>query len=63
MLPRSRGLLFAIHLTVHPLCRVLRTPEDSRRLASQLRSMPEAIAAYKGILPARATLIRQLEQR
>jgi hypothetical protein len=25
--------------------------------------MPEAIAAYKGILPARATLIRQLEQR
>ena len=63
MLPRSRGLLFAIHLTAHPLCRVLRTPEDSRRLASQLRSMPEPIAAYKGILPARATLIRQLEQR
>ena len=63
MLPRSRGLLFAIHLTAHPLARVLRTPEDSRRLASQLRSMPDAIAAYKGILTARETLIRQLEQR
>ena len=63
MLPQSRGLLFAIHLTAHPLARVLRTPEDSRRLASQLRSMPDAIAAYKGILTARETLIRQLEQR
>lgn len=62
LLPQSRGLLFAIHLTAHPLARVLRTPEHSRRLASQLRSMPDAIAAYKGILPARETLIRQLEQ-
>jgi hypothetical protein len=63
LLPQSRGLLFAIHLTAHPLARVLRTPEDSRRLASQLRSMPDVIAAYKGILTARETLIRQLEQR
>ena len=62
ILPESRGLLFAIHLTVHPLSQVLRTREDSRRLASQLRSMPDDIAAYKGILPARETLIRQLEQ-
>ena len=62
ILPESRGLLFAIHLTVHPLSRVLRTPEDSLRLADQLRSMPDTVAAYKGILPARESLIRQLER-
>ncbi len=62
-LPQSGGLLFAIHLTVHPLGRVLQTPGARDRLARQLRSMPDPIAAYKGILPARDPLVRQLEQR
>ena len=62
-LPNSGGLLFAIHLTVHPLERVLQAPAARDQLAAQLRSMPEAIAAYKGILPARETLVRQLESR
>ena len=62
-LPNSGGLLFAIHLTVHPLERVLQAPPARDQLATQLRSMPEAIAAYKGILPARETLVRQLESR
>ena len=59
-LPESGGLLFAIHLTVHPLGRVLQAPTARDRLARQLRSMPDPIAAYKGILPARDTLVRQL---
>jgi hypothetical protein len=62
-LPESGGLLFAIHLTVHPLDRVLQAPAARDQRATQLRSMPEAIAAYKGILPARETLVRQLESR
>lgn len=62
-LPNSGGLLFAIHLTVHPLDRVLQSPGARDQLATQLRSMPEAIAAYKGILPARETLVRQLESQ
>lgn len=62
-LPESGGLLFAIHLTVHPLCRVLQATGARDRLARQLRSMPDPIAAYKGILPARAPLVRQLESQ
>ena len=62
-LPKSGGLLFAIHLTVHPLVRVLQAPGARNRLAHQLRSMPDPIAAYKGILPARETLVRQLESQ
>ena len=50
-LPESGGLLFAIHLTVHPLKVVLRAPGAQEQLASLLRSMPAAIAAYKGISP------------
>ncbi len=60
-LPQSGGLLFAIHLTVHPLVRVLQAPGARDRLARQLRSMPDPIAAYKGILPARDRLVRLLE--
>lgn len=59
-LPDSGGLLFAIHLTVHPLASVLRPPGARDRLARQLRSMPDPIAAYKGILPARDRLLHQL---
>jgi hypothetical protein len=62
-LPTSGGLLFAIHLTTHPLDHVLKAPGARERLARQLRSMPDAIAAYKGILPARDTLLRQLESQ
>jgi hypothetical protein len=62
-LPKSGGLLFAIHLTVHPLSRVLTAPGARERLARQLRSMPDPIATYKGILPARDRLVRQLESQ
>ena len=48
---------------MHPLERVLQAPGARDQLATQLRSMPEAIAAYKGILPARETLVRQLESQ
>ena len=62
-LPQSGGLLFAIHLTVHPLARVLQAPGARDRLARQLRSMPDPIAAYKAILPARHRLVRLLEHQ
>lgn len=59
-LPRSGGLLFIIHLTVHPLCEVLRdhTVRDSFR--QMLEAMPDSISDYKGILNAKGSLLRHL---
>jgi hypothetical protein len=59
-LPRSGGLLFVIHLTVHPLTEVLADPGVREAFRQMLETMPDAIAEYKGIQPARAALLRGL---
>lgn len=59
-LPESGGLLFVIHLTVHRLTDVLAEPTTKAAFAQMLESMPDSIAGYKGILPARAGLLAQL---
>lgn len=60
-LPGSGGLLFLIHLTVHPLADVLVDPGVREAFRQMLETMPDAIAGYKGIQPARAGLLHQLE--
>lgn len=62
-LPKTQALLFAIRVSLHSLDDVSRFPGAAARIAHALRTMPEAVAAYKGIAPARAQLIRQLEDR
>lgn len=59
-LPRSGGLLFIIHLTVHPLGEVLREPAVRDSFRQMIESMPDSIADYKGILSARDALLRHL---
>lgn len=61
-LPRSGGLLFVIHLTVHPLAEVVAVPGVREAFRQMLETMPDAIADYKGIQPTWAALLRQLER-
>lgn len=51
------GVLFGIRISVHPLAELLQIPEARRGLHRALRTMPEDVAAYKGIAPARARLL------
>lgn len=60
-LPSSPDVLFGIRVGRVRLAEILPFPEVTRRLTEALRTMPEDVAAYKGIAPARATLLRQLE--
>jgi hypothetical protein len=59
-LPQSGGLLFVIHLMVHPLTDVLRDAALARDFRRMIETMPEEIARYKGIDAGRESLLRQL---
>ncbi len=59
-LPQTGGILFGIRLGVHPLADVKRDPGAARGLRRALESMPEEMAVYKGIAPARSSIIRLL---
>lgn len=61
-LPASAGLLFIIHLAVHRLSDVLRNADVNTAFRQMLETMPDTIASYKGIEPARLSLLRQLER-
>jgi hypothetical protein len=61
-LPRTGGVLFGIRIAVHPLAEIQRDPLLTRRLCRALRTMPEAMAQYKNIAPARERLIALLDQ-
>jgi hypothetical protein len=60
-LPGSQDVLFGIRVGRVRLAEILPFPEVTRRLAHALRTMPEDVAAYKGIALARPTLLRQLQ--
>jgi len=60
-LPESQDLLFGIRVGRVRLAEILPYPEVTRRLAEALRSMPDDVATYKGIAPARASLLAQLD--
>jgi hypothetical protein len=56
-LPRTGGVLFGIRLANHPLAEVKQDAELARRLCLALETMPEAMAHYKGLVPARHRLL------
>ena len=59
-LPQSRGVLFGIRMTVVPLPEVKRHPAAQRGLVRALRTMPDAMLEYKGLLAAKDELLRLL---
>lgn len=61
LLPTTRGILFGIRIKVFPLVRYART-EEALKLAHALETMPEPMAAYKGVACARPRLISLLRQ-
>jgi hypothetical protein len=52
-LPSSGGVLFAIRIEMHSLAKVKRDAAVAEHLARALRTMPEEVAAYKGLAAAR----------
>jgi hypothetical protein len=59
-LPRSGGILFGIRIANHPLAEVKGDLLAGARLIRALETMPEAMAVYKGIAPARMRLLELL---
>jgi hypothetical protein len=60
-LPESKGILFGIRIAVHPLAEVKQDALAARRLIRALRTMPDEVAAYKNIAPARSAILGLLE--
>lgn len=59
-LPRTGGLLFGIRLSIHSLSAVLADPSAAAGLLRAVETMPESVAAYKGLAAIRSTLARWL---
>ena len=59
-LPKTQGILFGIRLVLESLEVLSHDAEFSRGLERALQTMPESVARYKGILPARDRLIELL---
>jgi Haem-dependent oxidative N-demethylase, alpha subunit-like len=55
-LPRTNGILFGIRLIIEPLSRLARDPAFASGLSRGLATMPESVATYKGLQPARQRL-------
>jgi hypothetical protein len=60
-LPRTASILFGIRISVHPLTAFASEPVARERLCRALRTMPDAVAEYKGLLQARARVLQILE--
>lgn len=58
-LPATGGILFGIHVRVVPLAQILADPFLRAGLHRALVTMPDALAAYKGLAPVRTDLIRR----
>lgn len=56
-LPESEGILFGIRLAVHPLAALQSDSIARPRLIRALRTMPDAVAHYKGLAAVRDRLI------
>jgi hypothetical protein len=56
-LPQTRGVLFGIRVEVFGLEEVLGDAAATAGFARALRTMPEDMAAYKGIAPARERIL------
>lgn len=60
-LPATGGVLFGIRLVIRPLREIKDDPAARRRMVRALQTMPEPMARYKGIAPARPRLLELLE--
>ena len=60
-LPKSGGILFGIRVVNHPLMEVKEDAIAAARLCLALRTMPEEVAAYKGLATARCRIIQLLQ--
>jgi heme-dependent oxidative N-demethylase alpha subunit-like protein len=58
-----RAVVFGIRTYLEPLAEVTEVPELAQALASRVREMPPAMAAYKGIGAIRDPLLAYLERR
>ena len=56
------SILFGIRIALHPLSEVVADRLASERLARALRTMPEAVAGYKGLALGRGTILEWLAQ-
>ena len=61
-LPASGGVLFGIRISMHLLAEVKQDATTAGRLARALRTMPAAVAAYKGLATARECVADLLGQ-
>jgi hypothetical protein len=59
-LTRSQSILFGIRIELHPLAEIAADQELARRLARALRTMPEELARYKGLVEVRERVIESL---
>jgi hypothetical protein len=60
-LPRSSGILFGIRIANHALSEIKADATAVKRLVGALQTMPEEIAAYKGIAVARERITALLQ--
>lgn len=60
-LPQTNGILFGIRLIIEPLERLRLDPAFAIGLARALETMPDSVASYKGLLPARERLLKLLQ--
>jgi hypothetical protein len=61
-LERTGGILFGIRVSVCPLRELAQEGNIKERFIRALRTMPEAVAQYKGLLDAREKLLSLLQQ-
>ncbi len=59
-LPRSGAILFGLRIERRPLSRIAGDPSIASSLARTIRSMPESMAAYKGIAGIRSAVVNYL---
>ena len=60
-LPKTGGVLFGIRLVIEPLTKLRGDKEFVEGLSRAIQSMPDTIATYKGIAPARARVLELLK--
>jgi hypothetical protein len=60
-LPGSKGILFGIRIATHPLQQLREQATVAKGLSRALRTMPTAMAAYKGLAECRARLLQLLQ--
>lgn len=60
-LPNSGGILFGIKLVIRPLTEIKKNEDARLGLIRALETMPDEMAAYKGILRARQRLLDLLQ--